>query len=60
MTSDSHGKQQGGTGRPLMHPASKNQVQTMEERHKNRTIKEEHEIMKIGSEKLNPLKYQSK
>lgn len=59
MTSGNHGKQRGGTGRPLMHPTSKNHVQTMEERHKSRTMKE-HEIMKIRSEKLTPLKYQSK
>lgn len=31
----------------------------MEERHKNKAIEEEHTII-IGSEKLNPLKYQDK
>lgn len=59
ITSGSLGSKHGDAGSPLMHPASKNQVQKMEERHKNKTSNEERETMKIGSEKLNPVKYQS-
>lgn len=59
MTLGHDGNQHGNTRSPLRHPASKIQGQNMEERHKNKAIQEEHTII-IGSEKLNPLKYQNK